>query len=103
MSYLNSIKINNLQHQMKSLQSEVDALQLASGSTGISGDLNLNGHNLTNISTLQMKGLDSSINPIGLDASENLTFDNSIVLTNSNYSSYINGTWVGVRHRHYVP
>ena len=88
-AFINGIKINNLQHQLKALSLEVDALQVITGATGISGDLSLNGHNLLQVGALYLsEGVNShTLTMTGAD----LTIDNNVVLDDTNYASHITG------------
>ena len=51
MSFLTGIRINNLEHDIKSLQSEIDALVVGNHPT-IEGDLDMNNFNITELSTI---------------------------------------------------
>ena len=57
-SFFDNIRFNNIQQEIKQLQTAVSDLEINTGNTGagIVGDLNLNNHNLTDVNTLNFNG-----------------------------------------------
>ena len=75
-SFTNGIKLNNLQIQLNTLETEVSNIIASGGgggTGGIIGDLNMNNHSVTNVSTIQLNN--SKI--IGYDSNNKLTYDNN--------------------------
>ena len=90
MSFLNTLKINNILHNQKEMQESIAALQAMSGATGgFNSDLSLNGNKLLDAGAVQLQAADKSLQELSLDINKNLTIDDNIILNNNNYSDYV--------------
>ena len=72
MSFLNSLKINNILHNQKEMEQAIAALQAINGATGgFNSDLSLNGNKLLDAGAVQLQAADRSLQELSLDNNNN--------------------------------